>query len=185
VISTSLCGRRAENLYVAARRPPVWEAPSRGRSCWCPTEHSTVGEWGPCRGVQAGKSFDTPLSHCFTSPMDHGQPGSKGPTTYTDLNNVLRVLLVEVTKILGRNLCGAYLQGSFAVGDADVHSDVDWAKHLEGSYVPGQSLRRIDPAQPGLALRRQRQQGDGTVGSRQHRRRTVVDARAWDRALRA
>jgi predicted nucleotidyltransferase len=110
--------------------------------------------------------------------MDHGQPGSKGPTTYTDLNNVLRDFLVEVTKILGRNLCGAYLQGSFAVGDADVHSDVDflvvtydevnatqelelramherfpdrdvdWAKHLEGSYVPGQSLRRIDPAQP-------------------------------------
>jgi predicted nucleotidyltransferase len=110
--------------------------------------------------------------------MDHGQPGSKGPTTYADLNNVLHDLLVEVTKILDRNLCGAYLQGSFAVGDSDVHSDVDflvvtydevnatqelelramherfpardvdWAKHLEGSYVPGQSLRRIDPAQP-------------------------------------
>jgi hypothetical protein len=80
-----------------------------------------------------------------------------------------------VEAVLGDNFCGAYLQGSFAVGDADVHSDVDfivvteddveperqaelqalhqalyalptsWAQHLEGSYVPRQVLRRPDP----------------------------------------
>jgi len=68
------------------------------------------------------------------------------------------------------------LQGSFAVGDADQHSDVDfivatndevtgeqltalqdmhkrlyalespWAQHLEGSYVPTRSLGHVDPA---------------------------------------
>jgi predicted nucleotidyltransferase len=78
--------------------------------------------------------------------------------------------------ILGANLCGAYLHGSFAVGGADVHSDVDftvvtnrevggeqlaglqvihdrihrlassWARHLEGSYIPRQRLRRVDPS---------------------------------------
>ena len=75
---------------------------------------------------------------------------------------------------------GAYLQGSFAVGDFDEHSDVDfivvtenelsseqvaalqvmhdrvymlesaWAQHLEGSYFPRQILR--DPARRGLPL---------------------------------
>jgi predicted nucleotidyltransferase len=103
--------------------------------------------------------------------MNRGQP-----TAYADLNDVLRHLVAAVTEILGEDFCGAYLQGSFAVGDADVHSDVDflvvtydevnatqelelramherfpdrdvdWAKHLEGSYVPDQALRRIDPA---------------------------------------
>jgi hypothetical protein len=108
--------------------------------------------------------------------MDHGRPRSQGPTPYPDLNDVLGDLVAEVSEILGRDFCGAHLQGSFAVGDADVHSDVDflvvtyaevnatqelalramherfpdrdvdWAKHLEGSYVSYQALRRIDPA---------------------------------------
>lgn len=77
--------------------------------------------------------------------------------------------------MLGDNFCGAYLQGSFAVGDADVHSDVDflvvtetdvtpeeqnglhelhqrlyarptsWAQHLEGSYISREIVRRADP----------------------------------------
>ena len=77
--------------------------------------------------------------------------------------------------VLGGGFCGAYLQGSFALGDADVYSDVDfivvtedevtteqraelqalhqrlyalptpWAQHLEGSYVPRDVLRRPDP----------------------------------------
>jgi hypothetical protein len=102
--------------------------------------------------------------------MNRGQP-----TAYADLNDVLRDLVAAVTEILGEDFCGAYLQGS-PFGDADVHSDVDflvvtydevnatqelelramherfpdrdvdWAKHLEGSYVPDQALRRIDPA---------------------------------------
>ena len=98
------------------------------------------------------------------------------PTAYSDLNEVLRELVSSVQSILGENFCGAYLQGSFAVGDADEHSDVDfivvtndelsdeqraalqavhqrlyasdtpWAQHLEGSYVPKERFRRLDPS---------------------------------------
>ena len=98
------------------------------------------------------------------------------PTDYPELNDVLQELVAEVRTILGDNFCGAYLQGSFGVGDADEHSDVDfivatngevtdeqlaalqamhmrlygldspWAQHLEGSYVPKDGLRHVDPA---------------------------------------
>jgi predicted nucleotidyltransferase len=98
------------------------------------------------------------------------------PTDYRDLNELLEEFVTSVQVILADNLCGAYLQGSFAVGDADEHSDVDfvvvsdqeitperrgalqemherlyaldtpWAQHLEGSYVPRESLRRLDAA---------------------------------------
>ncbi len=96
------------------------------------------------------------------------------PTPFPDLNAVLADFLASVQEILGENFCGAYLQGSFAVGDADEHSDVDyivvthadvsdgqvsglqgmherlfeletpWAQHLEGSYFPKELLRRVD-----------------------------------------
>lgn len=96
------------------------------------------------------------------------------PTPYPELNDVLRELVAGVGEILADNFCGAYLQGSFAVGDADEHSDVDfivvtqdelvdeqvdalqalherlyalgssWAQHLEGSYVPKNELRHVD-----------------------------------------
>lgn len=99
-----------------------------------------------------------------------------GPTAYDDLNGVLDELVSGVRTILGNDLCGVYLQGSFALGDADIHSDVDfvvvvqrevteqqeralqalherlyaldvpWAQHLEGSYAPKENLRRVDPA---------------------------------------
>jgi len=49
-----------------------------------------------------------------------------GPTPYPDLNGVLEELVTGVRSILAANLCGVYLQGSFAVGDADQHSDVDF-----------------------------------------------------------
>ena len=98
------------------------------------------------------------------------------PTAFPDLNAVLDEFVAGIRTILGENFCGAYLQGSFAVGDADVHSDVDfivvvhedvsseqesalaamhrriylldtpWAQHLEGSYAPKEVLRRIDPS---------------------------------------
>jgi Aminoglycoside adenylyltransferase, C-terminal domain/Nucleotidyltransferase domain len=88
------------------------------------------------------------------------------PTPYQDLNLVLAELVKSVRTILNRNFIGSYLQGSFAIGDYDEHSDVDyiivvkdelatteiselqvmhnhiyelgieWAKHLEGSYFP-------------------------------------------------
>jgi hypothetical protein len=101
---------------------------------------------------------------------------NSNPTDFADLNAVLRELVTGAEAILGDNFCGAYLQGSFAVGDADVYSDVDfvmvtqtevspdqeaalrllharfptldgdWARHLEGSYVPKAILRRPDPS---------------------------------------
>lgn len=101
--------------------------------------------------------------------------GVDGATTFADLNEVLVELVVGAKEVLGDNFCGAYLQGSFALGDADAHSDVDfivvtendvtpeqqaelqvlhqriyalqtsWAQHLEGSYVPRSVLRRLDP----------------------------------------
>jgi len=93
------------------------------------------------------------------------------PTPYPDLNAVLRELVRSVKDCLGMTFVGAYLQGSFAVGDFDEHSDCDWiiaineeltesqvndlqamhkrifesgpewAKHLEGSYFPIRLLR--------------------------------------------
>jgi hypothetical protein len=92
------------------------------------------------------------------------------PTPYPELNQVLGELVSRMQRILGDELVGAYLQGSFAVGDFDQHSDVDyvvvvedaltsdqvealqvmhgqvyalnseWAKHLEGSYFPREIL---------------------------------------------
>jgi predicted nucleotidyltransferase len=92
------------------------------------------------------------------------------------LNAVLRKLVEGARTVLGENFCGAYLHGSFATGDADAYSDVDflvvthkelsrkqrvalqamhrrvytmktpWAQHLEGSYVSKHRLRRVDPS---------------------------------------
>jgi predicted nucleotidyltransferase len=97
-------------------------------------------------------------------------------TAYSELDAVLGELVQSTEAILGESFCGAYLQGSFALGDADEESDVDflivareevtdeqaaelqamheriyaletpWAQHLEGSYPPRESLRRVDPA---------------------------------------
>lgn len=96
------------------------------------------------------------------------------PTPFAELNAVLDELVLGAEESLGSNFVGAYLQGSFAVGGADEHSDVDfivvierelseaeqhaltalqqrlfalpshWAQHLEGSYVPRDQLRRVD-----------------------------------------
>ncbi len=96
------------------------------------------------------------------------------PTPYPALNTVLSKLVASVQQVLGDNFVGAYLQGSFAVGDFDAHSDVDfiivieqelssrqvqdlqevheqiyrlnssWAQHLEGSYFPKEVLRHHD-----------------------------------------
>jgi len=102
------------------------------------------------------------------------------PTPYPDLNAVLSELAERIQAILGPHLVGIYLQGSFAVGDFDEHSDVDyiiviqdelseeqvatlqamhariydldcaWAQHLEGSYFPKDTLRL--PPQPDETL---------------------------------
>lgn len=108
------------------------------------------------------------------------QPEPFSPTPYPELNMVLQELRNSVQAIVGGHFIGMYLQGSFAVGDFDPHSDADWivvtadeltgdqvdalqamhegiyhldvewAKHLEGSYFPKDVLR--DPAQRGTPL---------------------------------
>jgi len=95
------------------------------------------------------------------------------PTPYQELNQVLSELTLRIQQILGNHCIGIYLQGSFALGDYDQHSDVDfivaiddelalkqvdalqvmhdqvyhldaeWAKHLEGSYFPRATLRDL------------------------------------------
>ena len=96
------------------------------------------------------------------------------PTPYLELNSVLEDLVTSASAALGGAFVGAYLQGSFAVGDFDRYSDVDfvivvahelsdgqvealqaihrrlyalssaWAQHLEGSYFPVATLRKND-----------------------------------------
>jgi len=93
------------------------------------------------------------------------------PTPYPVLNILLGELVGSVQTVLRDNFVGAYLQGSFAVGDFDSHNDCDfvvvterelsedevqslqeahpriydldnpWAKHLEGSYFPKETLK--------------------------------------------
>ena len=112
-------------------------------------------------------------------PPETTPPSSVFPTPYLALNAVLVDLVHGARSALAESFVGAYLQGSFAVGDADAHSDVDfliattqelsdaqvgelesmhqriydtagteWARHLEGSYVPLRVLRRHVP--PGV-----------------------------------
>jgi len=99
---------------------------------------------------------------------------TKFPTSDSELNAVLHEFTTSAQVILGNNFISAYLQGSFAVGDWDNDSDVDftivikhevsdtdlsalqamhariynleseWAKHLEGSYFPIELLKGDD-----------------------------------------
>jgi predicted nucleotidyltransferase len=90
-----------------------------------------------------------------------------------NLDALLADLVAGVRSVLGHGLVGVYLQGSFALGAWDEWSDVDfvvvteeqvrdlapldalharlyeretpWAQHLEGSYLPRELLRRVDP----------------------------------------
>jgi predicted nucleotidyltransferase len=102
------------------------------------------------------------------------------PTSDSELNAVLREFVSSVQAVLKGNFVSAYLQGSFAIGDWDKDSDVDfaivterevseaelpalqamhariyaldseWAKHLEGSYFARDAIRRGDPARSAL-----------------------------------
>ena len=99
------------------------------------------------------------------------------PTAFPELDDVLAELVDGARSVLGDTFCGAYLHGSFATGEADEFSDVDfvvvtheeltaeqergvqllhrrlytlgspWAQHLEGSYIPRRQLRRVDWSQ--------------------------------------
>jgi Domain of unknown function (DUF4111) len=96
------------------------------------------------------------------------------PTAFPELNHLLGELTERAADLLGDNFVGAYLQGSFAVGDADIHSDCDflipvhgpiireqeaglralhdeiptrpghWPRHLEGSYPDKDELRTLN-----------------------------------------
>lgn len=93
---------------------------------------------------------------------------------FPELHSVLNAFVAGVQKALGRKFLGAYLVGSLATGDFDPDSDVDFlvvtnaelcesevqslqanhvdiyalecypARHLEGSYLSLQMLRRAD-----------------------------------------
>lgn len=92
-------------------------------------------------------------------------------TKFPELNEVLFQFVSDVHTLLGDDLIGFYLQGSFAIGDFDEHSDCDfivaiaqelsddrvqqireihrsifdtarkWSQSLEGSYFPVSLLR--------------------------------------------
>jgi hypothetical protein len=96
-----------------------------------------------------------------------------GPTRFPELNGLLAEFVGRVRSILGDELIGAYLTGSFALGGGDAASDCDflvvtadqltvdqeralralhdeipgwpgyWAYNLEGSYAPRADLRTL------------------------------------------
>jgi len=96
------------------------------------------------------------------------------PIPFPELRALLDDQVLSVQTILGRDLIGFYIVGSFAVGDADLSSDCDfitvvrhplssrqeddlralhrdipsrnglWPKNLEGSYAPLDDLRTLD-----------------------------------------
>jgi hypothetical protein len=59
-------------------------------------------------------------------------------TPYADLDELLAELLGHWQRILGENLVGAYVQGSFALGSGDQHSDCDWLVATRGSLTEPQ-----------------------------------------------
>lgn len=95
-------------------------------------------------------------------------------TAFDELNGVLHELVSHAEAVFGHDLLGAYLVGSFAIGDPDIHSDCDflivvrrpiasdqeaalralhhglptrtghWNRHLEGSYPVVDDLRTLD-----------------------------------------
>ena len=74
------------------------------------------------------------------------------PTPYADLNAVIAELVSGAREILGENFCGAYLQGSFAVGEADEHSDVDFVVVIERELTDAEQ-RQLQAPQAGLEAR--------------------------------
>ena len=60
------------------------------------------------------------------------------PTPFPELNQVLDELVVGAQTVLAQDLVAVVLQGSFAVGDADEHSDVDWTMVVKEALTPAQ-----------------------------------------------
>jgi hypothetical protein len=62
-------------------------------------------------------------------------------TPYPDLDRLLADLLGHWQRILGESLAGAYVQGSFALGSGDMHSDCDWLVATQGPLTEHQIAR--------------------------------------------
>ncbi len=71
-------------------------------------------------------------------------------TPYADLDELLAELLGHWQRILGDNLVGAYVQGSFALGSGDQQSDCDWLVATRGSLTKPQiaQLRQLHAEVP-------------------------------------
>ncbi len=65
-------------------------------------------------------------------------------TPYADLDELLAELLGHWQRILGEDLVGAYVQGSFALGSGDQESDCDWLVATHGSLTEPQIARLRD-----------------------------------------
>jgi Domain of unknown function (DUF4111) len=75
-------------------------------------------------------------------------------TSYADLDALLEELVGSWRRILGQSFAGAYVQGSFALGAGDQHSDCDWIVALHSQPTAGQEaeLRALHdeiPTRPG------------------------------------
>lgn len=57
---------------------------------------------------------------------------------YPDLNQVLQDVVSSIQSILTSDFTGVYLQGSFATGGFDEHSDVDFLVVIEKEITPDQ-----------------------------------------------
>jgi hypothetical protein len=70
-------------------------------------------------------------------------PSQKRFTCFPELDAVLAVLVHGVRERLAGNFVGAYLQGSFAIGDADTGSDCDLIVAIEHDLTAGE-MRELD-----------------------------------------
>jgi predicted nucleotidyltransferase len=64
-------------------------------------------------------------------------------TPFQELNKVLEKLVSGIEDSLADILLGVYLQESFALGDFDEHSDVDFIVVIKDSLLPDQ----VEPLQ--------------------------------------
>ncbi len=147
----------------------------------------------------------------------HRLPVHSAPVTWTpyaDLDALLDELLGHWRRILGDDLAGAWIQGSFALGAGDQQSDCDWIvaparpptdeqvaalrevhdeiptrpdhwpHDLEGSYAPLARAGLGRPPRPGVAVQQPRVAGAGVGRPLQPRLHPLDPARARHHADR-
>ena len=66
----------------------------------------------------------------------HAAAAHRRPTPYPDLNAILERMVEGSREALGDNFVGAYLHGSFGLGDFDEHSDVDFIVVIRDDLAP-------------------------------------------------